>query len=55
MATVMYVVQRRTDTAWAVLGQGPRGGTRWIATYGDEDSARRVASELNSRRPKEVS
>lgn len=38
----------RAGQLWAVWARGPKGGTRWIATYKLEATAARVARHLNA-------
>lgn len=53
MATKSYVISHRAGL-YAVLAEGPRGGTRLIAVYTDQRVADSIAAELNRMRRKEA-
>lgn len=53
MATKLYVVSSRAGL-YAVLAEGPRGGTRLVAVYTDQRVADSIAAELNRLRRKEA-
>lgn len=48
MVRVLYLVETRREDCWAVMRQGPKGGTRLIAVYRMRHQAVRVAATLNN-------
>lgn len=42
-----YTYEVRRVRGWSVIARGPKGGTRWIATYTSQIVAEYIAKKLN--------